>query len=126
MPGYEAWPTFRGKWLCCCLLLGSAVCALSQAANTQASDNNVQPPTAANQILYDRYVKVTVPEGWQERRSWELGEDRSLPLYNSSNGAVVFVWGFDRPLYRHGYIESLAAGDRLSRRLEVDLSLWPA
>jgi tetratricopeptide (TPR) repeat protein len=77
-------------------------------------------------VLYDRYIRISVPSGWEEKRSWELGDDRSLPLYNPATGAVVFVWGFDRPLYRSGYIESLASGDRLSRRLEMDLSLWSA
>jgi tetratricopeptide (TPR) repeat protein len=78
------------------------------------------------QILYDRYIKVQLPSGWVEKRSWELGEDRSLPLYHPRMEAVAFLWGFDRPLYRAGYIKSLATGDRLKRQLEIDLSRWPA
>ena len=113
----------------CWVILGCALCAAQSSANSpgikpQPTAAEAQP--ASQQILYDRYIRVQVPAGWQEKRSWELGEDRSLPLYNPSNGAVVFVWGFDRPLYRSGYVESLASGDRLSRRLEMDLSLWSA
>ena len=92
----------------------------SPAASTTLSESSTP------QVLYDRYIRVNVPAEWRERRSWELGEDRSLPLYNPATEAVLFVWGFDRPVYRHGYIESLATGDRLSHRLEMDLSLWPA
>ena len=92
----------------------------SPAASTTPSESGTP------QVLYDRYIRVNVPAEWRERRSWELGEDRSLPLYNPATEAVLFVWGFDRPVYRHGYIESLATGDRLSRRLEMDLSVWPA
>src|SRR5438874_1967815 len=80
----------------------------------------------AQQKLLDRYIKVKVPADWQERRSWELGDDRSLPLFQPASQAVAFVWGFDRPLYRQGYIQSLASGNRLSHRLEMDLSQWPA
>lgn len=115
----------------CWLLLGSTILAVAQSS-PDAPAAPVQPSTAptepvpAERVLYDRYIELKVPPEWQEKRSWELGEDRSLPLYNSSTEAVVFVWGFDRPPYRHGYIESLASGDRLSRRLEIDLSLWSA
>ena len=121
----------RSHWVWCGLLLGAGICALAQAVpNSQTaatpSATEAQPAPSAQQALYDRYIRVNVPAEWQEKRSWELGEDRSLPLYNPSTEAVVFVWGFDRPLYRHGYIESLASGDRLSRRLEMDLSLWSA
>jgi hypothetical protein len=116
--------------LLCCLVLGVSMQARAQSAtNIDApgpASAGIAPAADAPQVLYDRYIKVHVPADWQEKRSWELGEDRSLPLYNPSSGAVAFVWGFDRPLYRHGYIESLASGDRLSRRLEMDLSLWPA
>ncbi len=117
--------------LLCWLLLGSTILALAQSS-PNAPAVPVQPSTAptepvpAERVLYDRYIEVKVPPEWQEKRSWELGEDRSLPLYNRSTEAVIFVWGFDRPPYRHGYIESLASGDRLSRRLEIDLSLWSA
>jgi TolA-binding protein len=121
-----------GGWLLCSLLIAAAICTQAQSAPS-GEKNAVAPPTAETQIapnpqqaLYDRYIRVNVPAGWQEKRSWELGDDRSLPLYNPATEAVVFVWGFDRPLYRSGYIESLASGDRLSRRLEMDLSLWSA
>jgi tetratricopeptide (TPR) repeat protein len=83
-------------------------------------------PLHSQQTLYDRYVKVTVPSGWSERRSWELGDDRSIPLYNRQSESTALVWGFDRPLYAAKYIESLSAGDRLARHLEMDLSQWPA
>ena len=121
----------RSFWLWCWLLMGAGLCALAQSLpNSQtaatSSATEAQPAPSAPLLLYDRYIRVNVPAEWQEKRSWELGEDRSLPLYNPSTEAVVFVWGFDRPLYRHGYIESLASGDRLSRRLEMDLSLWSA
>jgi Flp pilus assembly protein TadD len=109
------------------LLLGAL--AISAGAQSPANDPataSTAAPLNTPQVLYDRYVRISLPAEWRERRSWELGDDRSLPLYNPSTEAVVFVWGFDRPLYRHGYIESLATGDRLSRRLEMDLSLWPA
>jgi tetratricopeptide (TPR) repeat protein len=117
--------------LCWLLIIGAAICAQGQSLpNSQTaatpSATEAQPAASAQPVLYDRYIRVNVPAEWQEKRSWELGEDRSLPLYNPSTEAVVFVWGFDRPLYRHGYIESLASGDRLSRRLEMDLSLWSA
>jgi len=118
------------RWVLCCLFIG---CAIGSHAQSLPQANPNSPPgsdaPAANnipQVLYDRYIRVNVPAGWQEKRSWELGEDRSLPLYNPTNESVVFVWGFDRPVYRHCYIESLATGDRLSRRLEMDLSLWSA
>ena len=119
-------------WLFCWLAFGAAICAQaqvtpnSQPAAPPASTTDATPALSSQPVLYDRYIKVTVPADWQEKRSWELGEDRSLPLYNPNTGAVVFVWGFDRPPYRSGYIESLASGDRLSRRLEMDLSLWSA
>lgn len=115
-----------------CLALGAVICGRAQAAPgqqaTAASTANSEPQAAPStqQLLYDRYIRVNVPAGWQEKRSWELGEDRSFPLYDPSSEAVVFLWGFDRPLYRSGYVESLAVGDRLTRRLEMDLSLWPA
>ncbi|MGE5206280.1 MAG: hypothetical protein ACM3PW_11740, partial [Chlamydiota bacterium] len=121
----------RAGWLCW-LVTGFAIGAVAQsspnaaAAPPLASSAAQEQPTPTEQVLYDRYIKLSVPSPWQEKRSWELGEDRSLPLYNPATEAVVFVWGFDRPLYRHGYIESLASGDRLSRRLEMDLSLWSA
>lgn len=112
------------------LLSALAICAgaqaLPQANPSSPAASAASAPTGTPQVLYDRYIRVKLPAEWRERRSWELGDDRSLPLYNPSTEAVVFVWGFDRPLYRHGYIESLATGDRLSRRLEMDLSLWPA
>jgi len=119
-------------WLLCWLAFGAAICAQAQSvpgnqpAAVPAPVAKAQPAPGNQQVLYDRYIRVSVPAEWQEKRSWELGEDRSLPLYNPSTEAVVFVWGFDRPPYRSGYIESLASGDRLSRRLEMDLSLWSA
>jgi tetratricopeptide (TPR) repeat protein len=119
-------------WLLCWLAFAAAVCAQAQSvpgnqpSAAPAPVAETQPAPSDQQVLYDRYIKVTVPAEWQEKRSWELGEDRSLPLYNPNTEAVVFVWGFDRPPYRSGYIESLASGDRLSRRLEMDLSLWSA
>jgi tetratricopeptide (TPR) repeat protein len=126
VPAYKFFPRHLGRntWLVCLLAAGSVLCAAAQAAPASAAAGDAA--AAAQPVLYDRYIKINLPGGWLERRSWELGEDRSLPLYNPSTEAVVFVWGFDRPLYRHGYIESLATGDRLSRRLEMDLSLWPA
>src|SRR5947209_14964413 len=45
----------------------------------QHSDTPAAPETPA--ILYDRYIKVKLPPDWVEKRSWELGDDRSLPLY---------------------------------------------
>ena len=123
--------SLRRGWLCW-LVLGFAICAVAQSSPNATAAPPLAPsaaqeqPAPAEQVLYDRYIKFSVPSPWQEKRSWELGEDRSLPLYNPATEAVVFVWGFDRPLYRHGYIESLASGDRLSRRLEMDLSLWSA
>lgn len=126
-------PSVRvGAWLLCGLLIGTAICA--QAQSSPSSEHNtavaataeVPAAPSTQQVLYDRYIRVSLPAGWQEKRSWELGDDRSLPLYNPTTEAVVFVWGFDRPLYRSGYLESLASGDRLSRRLEMDLSLWSA
>jgi hypothetical protein len=120
-----------GAWLVCGLVIAAPTCARAQSS--PSSEKTAAVPVIAEaqaaspqQVLYDRYIRVTVPAGWQEKRSWELGDDRSLPLYNPATEAVVFVWGFDRPLYRSGYIESLASGDRLSRRLEMDLSLWSA
>ena len=119
-------------WLLCWLAFGATIFAQAQSvpgnqpAAAPASVAKTETAPSDQQVLYDRYIKVTVPAEWQEKRSWELGEDRSLPLYNPNTEAVVFVWGFDRPLYRSGYIESLASGDRLSRRLEMDLSLWSA
>jgi tetratricopeptide (TPR) repeat protein len=106
--------------LMCWLAMGVAIAGRAQTTPPAPAAPSTQ------QALYDRYIQVNVPAEWQEKRSWELGEDRSLPLYNPRTDGVVFVWGFDRPLYRDGYIESLAAGDRLSRRLEMDLSLWSA
>ena len=120
------------SWLLCWLAFAAAICAQAQSvpgnqpAAAPASVAKPQPTPGNQQVLYDRYIRVSAPAEWQEKRSWELGEDRSLPLYNPNTEAVVFVWGFDRPLYRSGYIESLASGDRLSRRLEMDLSLWSA
>ena len=119
-------------WLLCGLLIAAAIC--TQAQSSPIGEKNAAVGTTAEAqaaptpqpVLYDRYIRVTVPSGWEEKRSWELGDDRSLPLYNPATQAVVFVWGFDRPLYRSGYIESLASGDRLNRRLEMDLSLWSA
>src|SRR5512146_366762 len=120
------------SWLLCWLSFAAAICAQAQSvpgnqpAAAPASVAKPQPTPGNQQVLYDRYIRVSAPAEWQEKRSWELGEDRSLPLYNPNTEAVVFVWGFDRPPYRSGYIESLASGDRLSRRLEMDLSLWSA
>ena len=119
-------------WLLCGLLIAAAIC--TQAQSSSSGEKNAAVGTTAEAqatpspqpVLYDRYIRVSVPSGWEEKRSWELGDDRSLPLYNPATQAVVFVWGFDRPLYRSGYIESLASGDQLSRRLEMDLSLWSA
>jgi len=126
----------RSLWFSACLLGGLLIAATicTQAQSSPTGEKNAAVPATAEaqatptpqQVLYDRYIRVGVPSGWEEKRSWELGDDRSLPLYNPANEAVVFVWGFDRPLYRSGYIESLASGDRLSRRLEMDLSLWSA
>ncbi len=121
-----------GGWLLCALIVAATICV--QAQSSPSGENNAAAPASAEaqaaptpqQVLYDRYIRVSLPAGWEERRSWELGDDRSLPLFNPTTEAVVFVWGFDRPLYRNGYIESLASGDRLSRRLEMDLSLWSA
>lgn len=76
--------------------------------------------------VYDRFVKVTPPADWVEKRSWELGSDRSLPFYSASSEAVVFVFGFDRPIYRTGFLEHLAKGDELKHRLEMELHNWPA
>lgn len=124
--------SLHGAGCLCWLVMGLAICAVTQSSPNGPAAPALTPsaaqeqPAPAEQVLYDRYIKVSVPSQWQEKRSWELGEDRSLPLYNPATEAVVFVWGFDRPLYRHGYIESLASGDRLSRRLEMDLSLWSA
>lgn len=121
-----------GGWLLCGLLFAAAICTQAQSSPTGEKNTAVPATVEAHEapgpqrVLYDRYIRVSLPAGWQERRSWELGDDRSLPLYNPATEAVVFVWGFDRPLYRSGYIESLATGDRLSRRLEMDLSLWSA
>jgi hypothetical protein len=83
-------------------------------------------PAHAQQVLYDRYIKITLPGGWSERRVWEMGDDRSLPLYNRQLESVAFLWGFDRPFYPAKYIQSLSSGDRLQHRLEMDLSEWPA
>jgi len=126
----------RSVWLSACLLCGLLIAAAigTQAQSSSSGEKNALVATTAEaqaapspqQVLYDRYIRVSIPSGWEEKRSWELGDDRSLPLYNPATEAVVFVWGFDRPLYRSGYIESLASGDRLSRRLEMDLSLWSA
>jgi tetratricopeptide (TPR) repeat protein len=121
-----------GAWLVCGLVIAAPTCARAQSS--PSGEKNAAIPATAQaqaapspqQALYDRYIRLNIPAGWQEKRSWELGDDRSLPLYNPATEAVVFVWGFDRPLYRNGYIESLASGDRLSRRLEMDLSLWSA
>lgn len=116
--GFVVWLT---GWILCCLALAAAAQSPQNgAAATPATTPDVQS------TLYDRYIAVHVPAGWVEKRSWELGEDRSLPLYNPTTEAVAFVWGFDRPAYDQGYIESLARDDRLSRRLEMDLSLWSA
>jgi tetratricopeptide (TPR) repeat protein len=83
-------------------------------------------PTSAQQPIYDRFIKVTPPIGWSERRAWEMGDDRSLPIYNRQIESVVFVWGFDHPLYPNNYLQFLGSGeDRLARRLEMDLSQWP-
>ena len=112
-------------WLTGCIWCCLAIAAAAQSPQNGAPATAAAPPDA-QPTLYDRYIAVHVPAGWVERRSWELGEDRSLPLYNPTNQAVAFVWGFDRPAYRQGYIESLASDERLSRRLEMDLSLWPA
>ena len=112
-------------WLTGCLWCCLAIAAVAQSPQNGAPATAAAPPQA-QATLFDRYIAVHVPAGWIERRSWELGEDRSLPLYNPANQAVAFVWGFDRPAYRQGYIESLATDERLSRRLEMDLSLWPA
>ena len=120
-------------WLLWGLLIAAAICTQAQSspsveknAAVAATAEAHAAPSPQQQVLYDRYIRIGVPSGWEEKRSWELGDDRSLPLYNPATQAVVFVWGFDRPLYRSGYIESLASGDRLSRRLEMDLSLWSA
>ncbi len=83
-------------------------------------------PSYSQQIVYDRFVKVTLPEGWGERRAWEMGEDRSLPLYNRQLESAAFVFGVDHPLYPAGYIESLVRSGRLAHRLETELSQWPA
>ena len=128
MSSQSLWFSVR---LLCGLLIAAAICTQAQSSPSGEKDAPV-PATEAQvapspqQVLYDRYIRVSVPSGWEEKRSWELGDDRSLPLFNPATEAVVFVWGFDRPLYRSGYIESLASGDRLSRRLEMDLSLWSA
>ena len=126
----------RSLWFSVCLLCGllmaAAICTQAQSSPSGEKDAagparpTAQAAPSPQQVLYDRYMRISVPSGWEEKRSWELGDDRSLPLYNPTTEAVVFVWGFDRPLYRSGYIESLASGDRLSRRLEMDLSLWSA
>jgi tetratricopeptide (TPR) repeat protein len=83
-------------------------------------------PALSQQIVYDKFVKVTIPAGWSERRVWEMGEDRSLPLYNRQLEAAAFVFGMDHPLYPAGYIESLVKSRRLAHRLEVELNQWPA
>lgn len=108
-------------WILCCLAISAGAQPPQKVAPAAAATTPDVQPT-----VYDRYISVHVPAGWLEKRSWELGEDRSLPLYNPATGAVAFVWGFDRPAYRQGYIESLASDGRLSRRLEMDLSMWPA
>lgn len=118
---------FKRGFLVClaaCILCCPATAAAAQSPQNSAADTAAAPDVQPT--MYDRYIAVHVPAGWVERRSWELGQDRSLPLYNPTSQAVAFVWGFDRPAYRQGYIESLASDDRLSRRLEMDLSLWPA
>lgn len=76
--------------------------------------------------VYDRFMKITPPSDWVEKRSWELGDDRSLPFYSQSSEAVAFVFGFNRPLYRTGFLGHLAQGDELKRRLEIELHGWPA
>ncbi len=83
-------------------------------------------PARSQQIVYDRYIKVKLPADWTEKRSWELGDDRSIPLYNSSLAAVAFVWGFDIPLYHPSYVKTVAENGRLKQRIEFDLSAWPA
>src|SRR5437868_1920211 len=57
----------------------------------QQSDSAAVISTAP--VLYDRYIKVKLPPDWVEKRSWELGDDRSLPLYNANLEAVAFIWG---------------------------------
>src|SRR5690348_17576958 len=124
----------RSVWLRACLLCGLLIAAAigTQAQSSSSGEKNALVATTAEapaapspqQVLYDRYIRVSIPSGWEEKRSWELGDDRSLPLYNPATESVLIVWGFDRPLYRSGYIESLASGNRLSGRMEMDLSLW--
>jgi tetratricopeptide (TPR) repeat protein len=102
-------------------VLGQELGGLAPASDTQDFGSYIP-----ERYIFDRYIKVQLPAGWRERRAWELGDDRSLPLYNGNLEAVSLVWGFDHPLYPKDYIRGLGSGERLKQRLEMDLSQWPA
>ena len=79
----------------------------------------------AQQVVYDRYVKVTLPSGWIEKRAWEMTTNIGLPLYNRQQEAVVFINGLDNSDIDPALVKGLAEGDGLKYGLDILLSGWP-
>ena len=79
----------------------------------------------AQQVVYDRYVKVTLPSGWIEKRAWEMTTNIGLPLYNRQQEAVVFINGLDNSDIDPALVKGLAEGDGLKYALDILLSGWP-
>jgi tetratricopeptide (TPR) repeat protein len=94
----------------------------SRAKAIRLSQARQAPPaervqSLAEEVAYDKYVKVTVPAGWTEEHSWELSPGALLRLYNHKLEAVVFIRGLDESELEPRGIEHLANGNDLTELL---------
>jgi hypothetical protein len=81
----------------------------------------------AQQVVYDHFVKVTLPPGWIEKRAWEETSKQALPFYSARLEGVAFVHGWEKPDPKSApeEVKGLGEGGTLTEVLGTFLKNWP-